>query len=59
MASVSGVNYQLMKGTTAFGTPVAGSGGVISLGNVTTTSRDTFTVRAVSTITGCSATMDR
>jgi len=54
-SSVSGTTYQLRDGTTNIGTPVAGTGGTISLptGNLTTST--TFNVLATITATNCSA----
>ncbi len=50
-----GVNYQLMVGTSPVGSPVAGTGSMISFGFHTTTG--TYTVVATDAVTGCSVTM--
>jgi hypothetical protein len=52
--SSSAVNYQLMFGPTAIGTPVAGTGSAISFGNQT--GAGTYTVIATNA-SGCSKTM--
>lgn len=53
--SAVGVNYQLYRGTTAVGAPVAGTGAPINFGIFTTTG--TYTVSATDASTGCSRTM--
>jgi uncharacterized protein YjdB len=53
--SQTGVNYQLFLGSTAVGSPVAGTGAAISFGNQTT--GGTYTVVATIAGTGCVATM--
>jgi parallel beta-helix repeat protein len=50
--SESGVNYQLYRGATAQGTPVAGTGSTIDFGLQTL--EGTYTVKATNTFTGCS-----
>jgi hypothetical protein len=56
--SVSGINYQLMKGATSVGSAVAGTGASINLptGNLTVEST-TFSVKATNATTGCTATL--
>ncbi|MCD6011756.1 MAG: C-terminal target protein [Flavipsychrobacter sp.] len=49
--SNTGINYQLYRGTTAVGTPVAGTGSAISFGSQTVVG--TYTVKATNTTTGC------
>ncbi len=53
--SQSGVNYQLLVGSTPVGSPVAGTGSAISFGNQTTAG--TYTVTATNATTGCTSTM--
>jgi hypothetical protein len=53
--SASGINYQLMRGTTVVGSPVAGTGGAISFGLQTVAG--TYTVVATNTTTGCASNM--
>lgn len=53
--STSGVNYQLMNGSTPMGSPVAGTGTSISFGLQTTTG--SYTVVATNATTGCIANM--
>jgi len=55
--SESGVEYQLRNdsGNTNVGTPVAGTGGTISLPTGNLTSTTTFNILATKTATGCSA----
>lgn len=50
-----GVNYQLYYGTTAVGSPMAGTGGAISFTSLTT--GGTYTVKATNATTGCINTM--
>ncbi len=53
--SDAGVNYQLYRGGAAVGSPVPGSGSLLDMG--LHTPAGLYTVRAVNTTTGCSATM--
>lgn len=53
--SQTGVNYQLLRGGTAQGSPVAGTGSAISFGNQTTAG--TYTVLATNASTTCQQTM--
>lgn len=53
--SATGINYQLMRGTSTVGGPVAGTGAAISFGLQTTAG--TYTVIATNTTTGCTTTM--
>ncbi len=53
--SATGINYQLMLGSTAVGGPVAGTGGSLDFGLMTT--GGSYTVVATNTTTGCTATM--
>ncbi len=53
--SQSGVNYQLMNGVTAVGTPVAGTGTAISFGLQTLAG--SYTVVAVNATTSCTSNM--
>lgn len=53
--SQSGVNYQLFAGSTAVGSPVAGTGAALSFG--TFTSAGTYTVAASNATTTCSSSM--
>ncbi len=53
--STSGVNYQLYRGTTAVGSPVAGTGSSITFGLQTVVG--TYTVRATDATTGCTSNM--
>ena len=46
-----GISYQLYNGTTAIGTPTAGTGSGLSFGYVTGTG--TYTIQATNTTTGC------
>ncbi len=57
--SATGINYQLLDPIegTLIGGVVSGTGGVISFGNITVGSLDTFVARATSTVTGCIAIM--
>ncbi len=54
-SSDAGVNYQLYRGTTAVGSPVAGTGSSISFGSQSVAG--TYTVRATNATTGCTTTM--
>ncbi|MCF8449495.1 MAG: Ig-like domain-containing protein, partial [Taibaiella sp.] len=49
--SETGVNYQLYNGSTASGSPVAGTGSAITFGSQTATG--TYTVRATNATTSC------
>ena len=53
--STPGINYQLYNGTTAIGTPIAGTGAALSFGSETLAG--TYTVVATNPVTGCSRTM--
>ena len=53
--SVSGVNYRLYNGATAIGTPVSGTGGVISFGTFTTAG--TYSVLATNATATCGRSM--
>ncbi len=53
--SNSGINYQLYMGSTAVGSPVAGTGAAISFG--LQTAAGTYTVVATNTTTGCVGSM--
>ncbi|MBX2905734.1 MAG: fibronectin type III domain-containing protein [Taibaiella sp.] len=53
--SSTGINYQVYNGSSAVGSPVAGTGSALSLG--TFTAAGTYTVRATNTSTSCSAGM--
>jgi hypothetical protein len=53
--SASGVDYQLYRGVTAVGSPVAGSGTPISYGLQTTAG--TYTVTGANSVTGCTNSM--
>ncbi len=53
--TTTGVNYQLLRGTTAVGLPIAGSGSTIDFGLITTVG--TYSVFATNTTTTCSNTM--
>lgn len=53
--SATGVNYQLYNGSTAVGTVVSGTGGVLSFGIFT--SAGTYTVGATNSTTGCANNM--
>lgn len=50
-----GINYQLYNGSTAVGTPVAGTGSAISFGLQTATG--SYSVLATNSSTGCTASM--
>ncbi|QKZ12649.1 cellulose binding domain-containing protein [Spirosoma sp. KUDC1026] len=54
--SQPGVNYQLLRGTTPVGNPVAGTGSAISFGAQST--GGTYTVQAIEATTGCQRTMN-
>lgn len=54
-SSATGVNYQLLRGTTSVGSPVAGTGSAITFGLQTVAG--TYTVRATATTGGCTSTM--
>lgn len=54
-SSATGVNYQLLRGTTSVGSPVAGTGSAISFGSQTVAG--TYTVRATATTGGCTSNM--
>jgi len=54
-SSASGISYQLFRGTTTVGSPVAGTGSAITFGLQTVAG--TYTVVATNTATGCTATM--
>lgn len=49
--SITGINYQLYNGSTATGSPVAGSTSALDFGLITTAG--TYTVRAANASTGC------
>jgi subtilisin-like proprotein convertase family protein len=49
--STAGIHYQLYVGTTAVGTPVAGTGSALSFGLQTVTG--TYTATAIDSVTGC------
>lgn len=49
--SITGINYQLYNGSTATGSPVAGSTSALDFGLITTAG--TYTVRATNASTGC------
>lgn len=53
--SQTGVNYQLFRGETTVGSPVAGTGSTISFGTVA--QANTYTVIGTNTTTGCRTTM--
>ncbi|MBS1634530.1 MAG: hypothetical protein JST26_01320 [Bacteroidetes bacterium] len=53
--SSTGVNYQLYRGATQVGSPVAGTGSSISFGNQTTAG--TYTVLATNATSSCTAVM--
>jgi hypothetical protein len=53
--SVSGVNYRLYNGATAIGTPVPGTGGIISFGTFTTAG--TYSVLATNATATCGRSM--
>ncbi len=53
--SDAGINYQLMKGTSTVGSPVAGTGLVLDFGLQTATG--VYTVVATNAVTGCTSTM--
>jgi hypothetical protein len=53
-ASVNGVNYQLMNGATAVGTPLAGNGASLSFG---AQSAGAYSVLATNATTGCANAM--
>ena len=53
--SASGINYQLYKGATAIGSPVAGTGSAISFG--LQTAAGTYTVLATNASTSCTNSM--
>jgi len=53
--SESGVNYQLVLGTTNQGTPIAGTGSALTFANET--AAGTYTVVATNATTGCKQTM--
>ncbi len=53
--SQAGVNYQLYSGTTATGTPVAGTGSALNFGMFTAAAA--YSVRATNASTGCMANM--
>jgi uncharacterized protein YjdB len=54
--SAAGISYQLRRGSTSVGSPVAGTGAPITFGLQTTSG--TYTVRATNDITGCTSTMN-
>jgi parallel beta-helix repeat protein len=54
-SSQTGVSYQLFRGASPVGSPVAGTGSAISFGNQTTVG--TYTVVATNTTTGCTSNM--
>ncbi len=53
--SDAGINYQLFRGASSVGSPVAGTGSAITFGLQTT--GGTYTVVATSATTGCASTM--
>lgn len=53
--SQTGVNYQLLRGTTPVGNPVAGTGSALSFGPQATAG--TYTVQATNATTSCQQTM--
>ena len=53
--SDAGINYQLMRGTSTVGSPVAGTGLVLDFGLQTATG--VYTVVATNAVTGCTSTM--
>jgi hypothetical protein len=53
--SATGVNYQLYRGATSVGSPLAGTGSALSFGLQTTAG--TYTVLATNTANGCTANM--
>ncbi len=53
--STVGVNYQLYNGFSTVGSPIAGTGGILDFGMITTPA--TYTVIATNTSTTCSRTM--
>ena len=53
--SISGVNYQLFRGATAIGSPLAGTGAALNFGLQTTAG--TYTVAGTNTTTTCTANM--
>jgi len=53
--SAIGVNYQLMQGASLVGSPVAGTGGSISFGSITTVG--TYSVTATDVVTSCTNNM--
>jgi hypothetical protein len=55
LGSASGINYQLYRGTTPIGAPVAGTGFAISFGSQTVAG--TYTVMATNGATSCSTAM--
>ena len=54
-SSVTGINYQLYVGTSAIGSPVAGTGTAIDFGMQTIAG--TYSVSATNTVTGCTNAM--
>ncbi|MBX2907813.1 MAG: T9SS type A sorting domain-containing protein [Taibaiella sp.] len=54
-SSQSGINYQLYRGSTTVGSPVAGTGTAISFGNQTTAG--TYSILATNATTGCTKSM--
>ncbi|GAA4467369.1 hypothetical protein GCM10023093_23170 [Nemorincola caseinilytica] len=54
--SETGVNYQLYRGSTAVGTPVAGTGSALSFGNQLTAG--VYTVHATNATTACASDMN-
>lgn len=54
-ASDAGINYQLYNGTTAVGSPVAGTGSVLDFG--LQTAAGTYVVEAINATTGCTSNM--
>lgn len=54
-SSITGINYQLMLGSTAIGTPVAGTNAALHWSGLTNSG--TYTVVATDPLTGCSSTM--
>ena len=51
----AGINYQLMAGTVAIGSPVSGADGILTFGNIT--GAGTYTVLAHNATTGCEQNM--
>jgi len=54
-SSTAGVNYQLRRGSTSVGSPVAGTGSAISFGTISTVG--TYTVVATNATTTCTSSM--